>query len=103
MTVVLFSMLDSWVVWGTSMESMLEITGQRRANGASRSVTLCERSVSSDRCDAAYRYTSTGTLLCVSTFCVSLPISSACRPRRPCDAIMIKSQPLLSQALRIAS
>ena len=40
-----------------------------------------------------YRYTSTGIVVCVRTFCVSLPSSMACIPRRPCEAIMIKSQP----------
>jgi hypothetical protein len=39
-----------------------------------------------------YRCTSTGMLVCVSTFFVSLPISIAVKPRQPCDAITIKSQ-----------
>ena len=34
-----------------------------------------------------YLTTSTGMLECVSTFCVSLPSSSADTPRRPCEAI----------------
>ena len=44
-------------------------------------------------CAAPQRTTSTGSVLCVSTFCVSLPSSSALTPRRPCEAITMRSQP----------
>ena len=37
------------------------------------------------------RYTRTGTFECVSTLLVSLPSSTPVMPRRPCEAIMIRS------------
>src|SRR5512137_279891 len=49
------------------------------------------------------RTTSTGSLLWVNTFCVSLPSSSADTPRRPCDAMTIASHFCFLAALRIAS
>lgn len=49
------------------------------------------------------RTTMTGTLLCVSTFCVSLPSSNADTPRRPCEAITIASTFAFLAAARIAS
>lgn len=49
-----------------------------------------------------YRFTSTGNWQCVKTFCVSLPISKPRTPRMPCEAIMIRSQPLLVAVLMIA-
>ena len=39
------------------------------------------------------RKTRTGIPECVSTFTVSLPSTIAATPRRPCEAIMIRSQP----------
>src|SRR5689334_4691045 len=39
----------------------------------------------------AQRSTSTGISLCVSTLCVSLPSSTPEMPRRPCDAMQIRS------------
>lgn len=50
-----------------------------------------------------HRYTSTGIFECVSTFRVSLPTSRALIPRRPCDAMKIRSQPFSSAALMINS
>ncbi len=49
------------------------------------------------------RRTRTGTLLWVSTLVVSLPISTPRAPRRPCEAIMMRSQPLFSAASTIAA
>lgn len=49
------------------------------------------------------RYTRTGVLLWVRTFCVSLPSRSPAMPRRPCEAMKIKSQPWRSAALMIPS
>ena len=43
------------------------------------------------------RYTSTGIFECVSTLTVSLPRTTAETPRRPCEAITIKSH-LLAEA-----
>ena len=40
-----------------------------------------------------YLYTMTGIDECVKTFCVSLPSNTALRPRRPCEAMKITSQP----------
>ena len=54
-------------------------------------------------CDAAYRTTSTGMLEWVNTFCVSLPSTTADTPRRPCDAITIKSHRLSFAAWTMAS
>src|SRR5215831_19390814 len=48
------------------------------------------------------RYTSTGIFECVSTLTVSLPRTTAETPRRPCDAITIKSHFLASVASIIA-
>ena len=53
--------------------------------------------------DSCQRYTSTGTLQCVSTLAVSLPNSNPANPRRPCDAIKIRSQALSSAALMMPS
>src|SRR5258706_11245447 len=47
--------------------------------------------------------TITGSLVCVSTFCVSLPSSTAVIPRRPCEAITIASHLFLFAAAMIAS
>jgi hypothetical protein len=52
--------------------------------------------------DAPYRYTSTGIFECVSTLTVSLPRTTAETPRRPCEAITIKSHFLASAASMIA-
>ena len=49
------------------------------------------------------RYTSTGIFECVSTLTVSLPRTTAETPRRPCDAITIKSHLLAEAASMIAS
>ena len=38
--------------------------------------------------------TSTGTVECVRTFCVSLPRIIPVTPRRPCEAMTMRSQPL---------
>jgi hypothetical protein len=40
------------------------------------------------------RTTSTGTALCVNTLTVSLPSTMAEIPRRPCEAMTMRSQPL---------
>ena len=48
------------------------------------------------------RYTSTGIFECVSTLTVSLPRTTADTPRRPCDAITIKSHFLAEAASIIA-
>ena len=48
------------------------------------------------------RYTSTGIFECVSTLTVSLPRTTAETPRRPCEAITIKSHPLAEAASMIA-
>jgi len=48
------------------------------------------------------RYTSTGIFECVSTLTVSLPRTTAETPRRPCEAITIKSHFLASAASMIA-
>jgi len=45
-----------------------------------------------------YRYTSTGIFECVRTLTVSLPRTTAETPRRPCEAITIKSHFLASAA-----
>jgi hypothetical protein len=42
----------------------------------------------------------TGMLVCVTTLCVSLPITRAEIPRRPCEAMTIRSQPF-SLAVRM--
>jgi hypothetical protein len=63
----------------------------RRAGG-----TLCER------LGAPQRYTSTGIFECVSTLTVSLPRTTAETPRRPCEAITIKSHLLAEAASMIA-
>jgi hypothetical protein len=47
------------------------------------------------------RYTSTGISECVSTLTVSLPRTTAETPRRPCEAITIKSHPLAEAASMI--
>jgi hypothetical protein len=47
------------------------------------------------------RYTSTGIFECVSTLTVSLPRTTAETPRRPCEAITIKSHPLAEAASMI--
>src|ERR1035437_1790288 len=44
--------------------------------------------------------TSTGIVVWVSTFCVSLPMRKPDMPRRPCDAITIRSQ-CCSRAIRM--
>jgi len=49
------------------------------------------------------RYTSTGIFECVSTLTVSLPRTTAEMPRRPCEAITIKSHLLAEAASMIAS
>src|SRR5690625_4356904 len=61
------------------------IAGQRRAVGGKEQVPVCHRS--------SPRMTSTGTLEWVRTFWVTLPTSSPLTPRRPCEAITIRSQP----------
>src|ERR1700745_3891824 len=48
------------------------------------------------------RYTGTGIFECVSTLTVSLPRTTAATPRRPCEAITIRSHPLASAASMIA-
>jgi hypothetical protein len=48
------------------------------------------------------RYTSTGIFECVSTLTVSLPRTTAETPRRPCEAITIKSHLLAEAASMIA-
>ena len=50
----------------------------------------------------AQRYTSTGIFECVSTLTVSLPRTTAEIPRRPCEAITIKSHLLAEAASMIA-
>jgi hypothetical protein len=47
------------------------------------------------------RYTSTGIFEWVSTLTVSLPRTTAETPRRPCEAITIKSHPLAEAASMI--
>ena len=47
--------------------------------------------------------TSTGIVVCCSTFCVCEPSISPLMPRRPCEAMKIRSQPRASAACRIAS
>src|SRR5215471_167119 len=47
--------------------------------------------------------TSTGIVACCSTFCVCEPSMSPLRPRRPCEAMKMRSQPRASAVLRIAS
>ncbi len=47
------------------------------------------------------RYTSTGIFECVSTLTVSLPSTTAETPRRPCEAITIKSHPRAKAASMI--
>ena len=42
-------------------------------------------------CRAGQRTTSTGSFECVSTFWVSLPSTSAATPRRPCEAMTMRS------------
>ena len=49
------------------------------------------------------RWTSTGMLLCVRTFTVSLPRTIADIPRRPCEAMTMRSQPLPSAVSMIAA
>lgn len=51
----------------------------------------------------AHRHTSTGILLCVSTFVVSLPRSSPATPFRPCDAMQIKSHSRAAAVSMIAA
>ena len=46
---------------------------------------------------------STGTLACVSTFCATLPNTSASIPLRPCEPITIRSQPSASAVSRMPS
>ena len=48
------------------------------------------------------RYTSTGVVECVSTFWVWLPSTTAAMPRRPCEAMAIRSQPRLAAASMMA-
>lgn len=52
---------------------------------------------------AAHRYTNTGTVACDSTFCVTLPIISLERPRRPCEAMKITSHFLFLAASTMPS
>lgn len=49
------------------------------------------------------RWTSTGMLLCVRTFTVSLPRTIADIPRRPCEAMTMRSQLLPSAVSMIAA
>ena len=49
------------------------------------------------------RYTTTGSLECVSTFCVTLPMISAEILRRPCEAMKITSHFCFFAALMIPS
>jgi hypothetical protein len=49
-----------------------------------------------------HRWTSTGILECVSTLTVSLPRTIAAMPRRPCEAITMRSQPFDSAVSMIA-
>jgi hypothetical protein len=51
---------------------------------------------------AHHRWTSTGILQCVSTLNVSLPRTIAEMPRRPCEAMTIRSQPFDSVVSMIA-
>jgi hypothetical protein len=53
---------------------------------------------SSERCEVRGerpRHTKTGIRVWVSTFVVSLPSTSAAIPRRPCEAMKIRSHPLV--------
>lgn len=45
-------------------------------------------------CDSPHRTTNTGMVVCASTFTVSLPSTMAEIPRRPCEAMAIRSHPL---------
>ena len=66
-------------------------TADRRAGGQPAAGPLnAQRGPRRDQ-----RTTSTGIFVCVSTFWVSLPSSSAETPRRPCEAITIRSQSCL--------
>ena len=71
---------------------------RRRAAGALTTSAGCDeavRAAAPHRArSVAQRTTSTGIALCVSTFCVSLPSSSAVTPRRPWDDMTIRSQAL---------
>jgi len=49
-----------------------------------------------------YRWTRTGILECVRTLTVSLPRTIAAMPRRPCEAITMRSQPFDSAVSIIA-
>jgi hypothetical protein len=49
------------------------------------------------------RTTSTGTVVCESTSCVSLPSSRAARPERPCEPMTSRSQPFARAWATIAS
>lgn len=52
---------------------------------------------------SSQRYTNTGVLQCVRTWMVSLPTSIPGIPRRPWEAMKIRSQPLVPAALMISS
>jgi hypothetical protein len=51
---------------------------------------------------AHHRWTSTGIFECVSTLTVSLPRTIAEMPRRPCEAMTIRSQPFDTAVSMIA-
>jgi hypothetical protein len=67
--------------------------------------TACPRSAYSKIRCGLYdpRTTTTGVVLWVSTFTVSLPSTTAETPRRPCDAITIASHPLALAVSMIAT
>jgi hypothetical protein len=81
-------------------------------NEINRSMLLCSRDfllyqvrkaklMLAGRC--FQRTTSTGTLVCVNTFRVSLPSRTAAKPLRPWDVINMRSQPFVSAVRKIAS
>ena len=89
------------VAWlGAGLGLVLLARGTARKPRALRSPPAA---VQRPRAPAVQRTTSTGSVLCVSTFCVSLPSSSALTPRRPCEAITMRSQPCALAWSRIAS
>ena len=81
----------------TNDEGAVQAPSGDRENRPPREVPCAQRLAQ------RYRTTITGSLLCVSTFCVSLPSSTAEMPRRPCEAITIASHLCFFAAARIAS
>lgn len=63
-----------------------------RATGAGRLRKATAAAARARARQAFLRYTSTGVVECASTFCVWLPSTTAAMPRRPCEAMAIRSQ-----------